>query len=180
MNETAGVIFPLAGKRVWVAGHRGMVGSALVRRLEREACTVLTVGRKTLDLRRQADVEAWLLENRPDAIFIAAATVGGILANSTRPAEFLYDNLAIAANVIHGAVKANVAKLMFLGAACLYPRLAPQPMSEDSLLTGPPEPTNEWYTVAKIAGVKLCQAYRAAARLRFHRRRTGEPLRSRR
>ena len=121
---------------------------------------MLTVTRKTLDLRHQADVEAWLLENRPDAIFIAAATVGGILANSTRPAEFLYDNLAIAANVIHGAVKANVAKLMFLGAACLYPRLAPQPMSEDSLLTGPPEPTNEWYTVAKIAGVKLCQAYR--------------------
>jgi GDP-L-fucose synthase len=160
MSETARVIFPLAGKRVWVAGHRGMVGSALVRRLEREACTVLTVARKTLDLRRQTDVEAWLLENRPDAIFVAAATVGGILANSTRPADFLYDNLAIAANVIHGAVKANVAKLMFLGAACLYPRLAPQPMSEDSLLTGPPEPTNEWYTVAKIAGVKLCQAYR--------------------
>ncbi|MGB7102221.1 MAG: GDP-L-fucose synthase [Xanthobacteraceae bacterium] len=161
MSEAARVIFPLAGKRVWVAGHRGMVGSALVRRLEREACTVLTVPRKTLDLRRQGHVEAWLLENRPDAIFIAAATVGGILANSTRPAEFLYDNLAIAANIIHGAVKANVAKLMFLGAACLYPRLAPQPMSEDSLLTGPPEPTNEWYTVAKIAGVKLCQAFRA-------------------
>ena len=160
MSDTVRVIFPLAGKRVWVAGHRGMVGSALVRRLEREACTVLTVPRETLDLRRQGDVEAWLLENRPDAIFIAAATVGGILANSTRPAEFLYDNLAIAANIIHGAVKANVAKLMFLGAACLYPRLAPQPMSEDSLLTGPPEPTNEWYTVAKIAGVKLCQAYR--------------------
>ena len=105
-------------------------------------------------------MKQWLLENRPDAIFIAAATVGGIRANATRPAEFLYDNLAIAANIIHGAVKANVAKLMFLGAACLYPRLAPQPMSEDSLLTGPPEPTNEWYTVAKIAGVKLCQAYR--------------------
>ena len=138
-----------------------MVGSALVRRLEREACTVVTVERKTLDLRRQGDVEAWLLENRPDAIFVAAATVGGIQANSTRPAEFLYDNLAIGANIIHGAVTANVAKLMFLGAACLYPRLAPQPMSEDSLLTGPPEPTNEWYTVAKIAGVKLCQAYRA-------------------
>ena len=121
---------------------------------------MLTVARKTLDLRRQADVEAWLLENRPDPIFIPAATVGGILANSTRPAEFLNDNLAIAANVIHGAVKADVAKLMFLGAVCLYPRLAPQPMSEDSLLTGPLEPTNEWYTVAKIAGVKLCQAYR--------------------
>ncbi len=160
MSAAARVVFPLVGKRVWVAGHRGMVGSALVRRLEREACSVLTVPRKTLDLRRQGDVEAWLLENRPDAIFIAAATVGGILANSTRPAEFLYDNLAIGANIIHGAVKANVAKLMFLGAACLYPRLAPQPMSEDSLLTGPPEPTNEWYTVAKIAGVKLCQAFR--------------------
>lgn len=160
MNDSAAMIFPLAGKRVWVAGHGGMVGSALVRRLDREDCTVLTVGRKTLDLRRQAEVEAWLNENRPDAVFIAAATVGGILANSTRPADFLYDNLAIAANIIHGAAKANVAKLMFLGAACLYPRLAPQPMSEDSLLEGPPEPTNEWYTVAKIAGVKLCQAYR--------------------
>jgi GDP-L-fucose synthase len=160
MNETTGAIFPLAGKRIWVAGHRGMVGSALVRRLEREDCTVLTVTRKALDLRAQAEMEAWLLQNRPDAIFIAAATVGGILANSTRPADFLYDNLAIAGNIIHGAVKANVAKLMFLGAACLYPRLAPQPMVEGSLLAGPPEPTNEWYTVAKIAGVKLCQAYR--------------------
>jgi GDP-L-fucose synthase len=137
-----------------------MVGSALVRRLKREACTVLSVDRKTLDLRRQADVERWLSENRPDAIFIAAATVGGILANSTLPADFLYDNLAIAANIIHGAAKTKVSKLMFLGAACLYPRLAPQPMSEASLLDGPPEPTNEWYTVAKIAGVKLCQAYR--------------------
>lgn len=160
MDVSATAIFPLVGKRIWVAGHRGMVGSALVRRLAREDCTVLTVERNALDLRRQAEVEAWLNENRPDGIFIAAATVGGILANSTRPDEFLYDNLAIAANIIHGAVQADVAKLMFLGAACLYPRLAPQPMSEDSLLEGPPEPTNEWYTVAKIAGVKLCQAYR--------------------
>ncbi len=160
MNESAAVRFPLAGKRVWVAGHRGMVGSALVRRLQREGCTLLSVGRKTLDLRCQADVENWLSEYRPDAIFIAAATVGGILANSTRPADFLYDNLAIAANIIHGAVKTNVSKLVFIGAACLYPRLAPQPMSEDSLLEGLPEPTNEWYTVAKIAGVKLCQASR--------------------
>ncbi len=160
MNETAPVIFPLAGKRAWVAGHRGMVGSALVRRLEREACTLLTVDRATLDLRRQAEVEAWMLGNRPDVVFIAAATVGGILANSTRPVEFLYDNLAIASNIISCAARSNVAKLMFLGAACLYPRLAPQPMSEDSLLEGPPEPTNEWYTIAKIAGVKLCQAYR--------------------
>jgi len=160
MEQRAAVIFPLTGKRVWVAGHGGMVGSALVRRLQREACIVLTVGRGALDLRHQAEVEDWLLENRPDAIFIAAATVGGIRANATRPAEFLYDNLAIAANVIHGAVRSSVAKLMFLGAACLYPRLAAQPMSENSLLTGLPEPTNEWYTVAKIAGVKLCQAYR--------------------
>jgi GDP-L-fucose synthase len=160
MSDDAAVTFPLAGKRVWVAGHRGMVGSALVRRLKSEACTVLSVERKTVDLRSQSQVEAWLLENRPDAIFIAAATVGGILANSTQPADFIYDNLAIATNIIHGAARADVAKLMFLGAACLYPRLAPQPMSEDSLLEGPPEPTNEWYTVAKIAGVKLCQAYR--------------------
>jgi GDP-L-fucose synthase len=160
VNETAPVIFPLAGKRVWVAGHRGMVGSALVRRLERETCTLLTVDRATLDLRRQAEVEAWMLANRPEVVFIAAATVGGILANSTRPAEFLYDNIAIASNIISCAAKSDVAKLMFLGAACLYPRLAPQPMSEDSLLEGPPEPTNEWYAVAKIAGVKLCQAYR--------------------
>lgn len=152
--------FPLAGKRVWIAGHRGMVGSALTRRLECESCMVLTVDREALDLRRQNDVEAWLMANRPDAVFIAAATVGGILANSTRPAEFLYDNLAIAANIIHGAARAKVGKLMFLGAACLYPRLAPQPMSEEALLEGPPEPTNEWYTVAKIAGVKLCQSYR--------------------
>jgi GDP-L-fucose synthase len=160
MTRSTAVIFPLTGKRVWVAGHRGMVGSALVRRLEFERCTVLCVGRETLDLRHQDEVEAWVSESRPDAIFVAAATVGGILANSTYPADFLYDNMVIAANIIHAAAKANVAKLMFLGAACLYPRLAPQPMSEDSLLEGSPEPTNEWYTIAKIAGVKLCQAYR--------------------
>jgi GDP-L-fucose synthase len=144
-----------------------MVGSALVRRLKREACTVLSIDHKSLDLRHQDEVERWLKKNRPDAIFVAAATVGGILANSTRPAEFLYDNLAIATNVIHGAAKADVAKLMFIGAACVYPRLAPQPMSEDSLLTGLPEPTNESYTVAKIAGIKLCQAYRNQYRSDF-------------
>jgi GDP-L-fucose synthase len=154
------VIFPLAGKRVWVAGHRGMVGSALVRRLERESCAILTVDRKDLDLRNQSDTHAWLSHNRPDAVFIAAALVGGIAANAARPAEFLYDNLAIASNIIHGAAESGVKKLMFLGAACLYPRLAPQPMSETSLMEGPPEPTNEGYTVAKIAGVKLCEAYR--------------------
>jgi GDP-L-fucose synthase len=154
------LIFPLKNKRVWVAGHRGMVGSALVRRLEREQCTILTVDRITLDLRRQNDVEAWFAKHRPDAVFVAAALVGGIHANASLPAEFLYDNLAIASNIIHGAAESGVSKLMFLGAACLYPRLAPQPMSEDSLWQGPPEPTNEWYTVAKIAGVKLCQAQR--------------------
>ena len=156
----APVIFPLAGKRVWVAGHRGMVGAALVRRLERENCSILTANRKDLDFRNQGATHAWLSAHRPDAVFIAAALVGGIQANAARPAEFLYDNLAIASNIINGAAETGVAKLMFLGAACLYPRLAPQPMSEDSLLEGPPEPTNQWYTVAKIAGVKLCESYR--------------------
>jgi len=154
------IVFPLTGKRVWIAGHRGMVGSALVRRLAREPCELLTVDHDALDLRRQSDVEDWLAHNCPDAVFIAAATVGGILANSTRPAEFVYDNLAIAVNIIHGAARAKVSKLINLGAACIYPRLAAQPMSEDSLLTGPPEPTNENYTIAKIAAIKLCQAYR--------------------
>jgi GDP-L-fucose synthase len=160
MPDSVHVLYSLTAKRIWVAGHRGMVGSALMRRLKTEGCTILTVDRAVLDLRRQSDVESWIAANRPDAIFIAAATVGGIHANATRPAEFLYDNLAIAANIINGAAKAKVAKLMFLGAACLYPRLSPQPISETSLLEGPPEPTNEWYTVAKIAGVKLCQSYR--------------------
>lgn len=159
-SPSAPVVFPLAGKRVWVAGHRGMVGAALVRRLERENCSVLTVDRKVLDLRNQGATHAWMDRNRPEAVFIAAALVGGIQANAARPAEFLYDNLAIASNIIHGAAECEIKKLMFLGAACLYPRLAPQPMSEGSLLEGPPEPTNEWYTVAKIAGVKLCEAYR--------------------
>jgi nucleoside-diphosphate-sugar epimerase len=137
-----------------------MVGSALLRRLARERCEVLTVERSQLDLRRQQQVEDWLIANRPEAVINAAATVGGIQANAARPSEFLYDNLAITSNIVHGAAKAKVAKLLFLGAGCVYPRLAPQPMREDSLLTGPPEPTNEWYTVAKIAGIKLCQAYR--------------------
>ncbi|VUX46361.1 bifunctional GDP-fucose synthetase: GDP-4-dehydro-6-deoxy-D-mannose epimerase and GDP-4-dehydro-6-L-deoxygalactose reductase [Candidatus Defluviicoccus seviourii] len=151
--------YDLTGKRVWVAGHRGMVGSAIVRRLTREACEVLTVERAAVDLRRQAETEAWLATNRPQAIFLAAATVGGILANDTRPAEFLYDNLAIEANIIEGAYRCGVEKLLFLGSSCIYPRLAPQPMSEDALLTGPLEPTNQWYAIAKIAGIKLCQAY---------------------
>ena len=153
-------VYELKGKRVWVAGHTGMVGSALLRRLASEEVEVLTAGRATLDLRRPAAVEQWLARNRPDAVFLAAATVGGIEANRTRPADFLYDNLLIAANVIHAAANSAVSKLLFLGSSCFYPRLAEQPIREDALLTGPLEPTNEWYAVAKIAGAKLCQAYR--------------------
>lgn len=152
--------FLLEGKRVWVAGHRGMAGSAIVRRMQRENCDILTLGRETVDLRRQADVEAWMADTRPEVVFLAAATVGGIHANNTRPADFLYDNLAIETNIIHGAYRIGVQKLVFLGSSCIYPRLAAQPMTEDSLLTGPLEPTNEWYAIAKIAGIKLCQAYR--------------------
>ncbi|CAO3439980.1 GDP-L-fucose synthase [Azospirillum doebereinerae] len=153
-------IFPLEGKRVWVAGHRGMAGSAVVRRLAGEGCEILTVGREQADLRRQAEVEDWMAEAKPDVVFMAAAKVGGIHANDALPAEFLYDNLAIETNVIHTAWRTGVRKLVFLGSSCIYPRLAEQPMREDSLLTGPLEPTNQWYAVAKIAGIKLCQAYR--------------------
>ena len=153
-------LFDLTGKRIWVVGHRGMAGSAICRRLADEDCTILTVGREDLDLRRQAEVEAWMAANAPEVVFLAAATVGGILANSTRPAEFLYDNLAIETNVIHGAWKSGVSKLMFLSSNCTYPRLAEQPLTEDMLLTGLLEPTNEWYAIAKIAGLKMCQAYR--------------------
>ncbi len=156
----ARVPFPLAGKRVWVAGHNGMVGRALVRRLAATGVAVLTVDRESLDLRRQAAVKSWLAEARPDAIFLAAAVVGGILANDSRPVDFLQDNLVIETNVITAAADAGVAKLMFLGSSCIYPRLCPQPMREEALLTGPLEPTNEWYAIAKIAGIKLCQAYR--------------------
>ena len=151
---------PLAGQRVWVAGHRGMVGSALCRRLAEESCEILTVGRAEVDLRRQSEVEAWMALVRPELVFVAAATVGGIHANDTQPAEFLYDNLMIEANIIHAAHKMAVRKLLFLGSSCIYPREAPQPMTEDALLTGPLEPTNQWYAVAKIAGIKLCQAFR--------------------
>ncbi len=158
MND---VIYPLAGKRVWVAGHRGMVGSAVVRRLGTEDCDVVTVGRAELDLREQAAVGDWLASARVDAIVLAAAKVGGILANSEYPASFLYDNLIIESNVIEAARRAQVGKLLLLGSSCIYPRLAPQPIPEDALLTGPLEPTNEWYAIAKIAGIKLCQAYRA-------------------
>lgn len=160
MAPTTDAAFPLAGRRVWVAGHGGMVGSAIHRRLAAEDCEVLTAPRGQLDLRRQAEVEDWLAEARPDAVFLAAATVGGILANDARPADFIYDNLAIEANTIHAAWRVGVSKLLFLGSSCIYPRLADQPMAEDALLTGPLEPTNQWYAVAKIAGLKLCEAYR--------------------
>ena len=153
-------LYPLAGKRIWVAGHRGMVGSALVRRLEREDCTVLTAGREEVDLLRQTAVEQWLAASRPDAVLVAAARVGGILANDTRPAEFLYENLAIETNIIHAAWRSGVEKLVFLGSSCIYPREAPQPLKEEALLSGPLEPTNEWYAIAKIAGIKMCAAYR--------------------
>ena len=152
--------FNLDASRVFVAGHRGMVGAAVARRLGREGCEILTAGRNELDLRRQDAVEAWLQRARPDVVVLAAATVGGILANDSRPAEFLYDNLAIETAVVHGAHLAGVKKLLFLGSTCIYPRLAPQPMKEEHLLTGPLEPTNQWYAVAKIAGLKLCEAYR--------------------
>ncbi|QWW71979.1 GDP-L-fucose synthase [Rhizobium sp. WYJ-E13] len=154
------VIYGLAGKRVYVAGHRGMVGSAIVRRLASEGCEILTATRAEVDLRRQDQVEAWMGQNRPDAVFLAAAKVGGILANDTYPADFLYDNLILQANVIHAAHRVRVEKLMFLGSSCIYPKFADQPIVEEALLSGSLEPTNEWYAIAKIAGLKLCAAYR--------------------
>src|SRR5689334_832507 len=153
--------FSLDGKRIWVAGHNGMVGSALVRRLRRENCEILTVDRIKLDLLDQRATRDWIARERPDAIFLAAARVGGILANDTFPADFIYDNLVIEANVIEAAHRANVSKLLFLGSSCIYPRLAHQPIAEEELLTGPLESTNESYAIAKIAGIKLCQAYRS-------------------
>ena len=154
------VVYPLAGKRVWVAGHRGMVGQAIVRRLASESCEVITAGREDADLKRQGEVDAWMSRVKPDAIFLAAAKVGGILANDSYPAGFLYDNLMIQANVVEAAFRAGVQKVMLLGSSCIYPKFAPQPITEDALLTGPLEPTNEWYAIAKITGIKLGQAYR--------------------
>ena len=152
--------YALLNKRVWVAGHRGLVGDALARRLAAEQCEILTVTHVDCDLRHAPAVEAWMTANRPQAVFVAAARVGGIYANDSRPADFIYDNLMIAANVIEAARRTGVEKLLFLGSTCIYPRLAPQPMHEDTLLTGPLEPTNQWYAIAKIAGIKLAQACR--------------------
>jgi GDP-L-fucose synthase len=153
--------FDLKGKTVFVAGHTGMVGAALARRLAREGVELLTVGRSEVDLRDQAAVFNWFAKTRPQAVFLAAAKVGGIVANNTLRGEFIYDNLIIAANVIHAAHVNGAEKLMFLGSSCIYPKLAPQPLREDSVLTGPLEVTNEPYAIAKIAGIKMVEAYRS-------------------
>jgi GDP-L-fucose synthase len=153
-------LFDLASKRVYVAGHGGMVGAALLRRLRAVSCTILTVDRAELDLTRQADTERWIGTAKPDAVILAAAKVGGIAFNDKYPVDFLSDNLAIALNVIRASYAAGVKKLLFLGSSCIYPKLAPQPMDEEMLLSGPLEPTNQWYAVAKIAGIKLVEAFR--------------------
>ena len=154
------ILFDLKGKRVYVAGQNGMVGSAIMRRLANEDCEILVADRQILDLTNQRSTEDWLARTRPDAIFLAAGLVGGIFANNTYPADFIVNNLAIALNVIRSAHAIGVKKLLALGSSCIYPKLAPQPMTEDALLTGPLEPTNEWYAIAKIAAIKLCEAYR--------------------
>ena len=152
--------YSLKGKDVWVAGNRGMVGSALVRRLASEGCKIVTIDRGEVDLRNQAQTLSWIQASRPNAVFLAAGKVGGILANATHPADFLYDNLMIEANIIEACHRAEIEKLLFLGSSCIYPKFAEQPIREEALLTGPLEPTNEWYAIAKIAGIKLAQAYR--------------------
>jgi GDP-L-fucose synthase len=152
--------YAISGKRIYVAGHRGMVGSALVRRLANEDCAVLTAERRDLDLLDQSSVRQWMARQKPDAVIVAAAKVGGIHANDMFPADFLYENLVIETNVIESAFREKVEKLVFLGSSCIYPKMAPQPIKEEALLTGPLEVTNEWYAIAKIAGLKLCQAYR--------------------
>lgn len=152
--------YSLSGKRIWVAGHRGMVGGAVVRRLATENCEIITAGRDAVDLVDQPQVRAWMARTKPDAIVLAAAKVGGIKANNDLPVDFLYQNLMIETNILDAAHQNDVERVLFLGSSCIYPRLAPQPIPEDSLLTGPLEPTNEWYAIAKIAGIKLTQAYR--------------------
>jgi GDP-L-fucose synthase len=158
--SAAPVIFDLNGKRVFVTGHAGMAGSAIMRRLERENCDIIYAPRRELDLRNSEEVDRFVAQAKPDAIFVAAGKVGGIRANSTFPADFIVDNLAIALNTIRAAHRHGVKKLVYLGSSCIYPREAPQPMKPDMLLSGPLEPTNQWYAVAKIAGIKMCEAYR--------------------
>ena len=156
----SGGTYALAGKRIWVAGHKGMVGGAIVRRLGSEGCEILTADRSEVDLRDQAAVRAWVADRKPQAVVLAAAKVGGILANDSLPADFLYENLMIEANIVEASHRADVEKLLFLGSSCIYPKMAPQPLVEESLLTGPLEPTNQWYAIAKIAGIMMAQAYR--------------------
>lgn len=153
-------MFELAGKRIWVAGHAGMVGRAIVRRLAGEDCEVLVADRAELDLTDQRAVLGWMHNHRPQVVFLAAGRVGGILANASRPVDFLRDNLLIETAVLTGAESVGVEKLLFLGSSCIYPQLAPQPIREEALLSGPLEPTNQWYAIAKIAGIKLAEAYR--------------------
>lgn len=152
--------FRLNNKKIWVAGHKGMVGSALVRRLDREPCQVITADRDRVDLTEKSAVFDWVADQRPDAIIIAAAKVGGIHANNSAPVDFLQTNMEIQTNIISAAHNTDVPRLLFLGSSCIYPKMAAQPITEESLLTGPLEPTNEWYAIAKIAGIKLVQAYR--------------------
>jgi GDP-L-fucose synthase len=161
VKERGMVIYPLSGKRVWIAGHNGMVGSALVRALKaRGDVSIIKAGRDVVDLKDQAAVRRWMKHERPDALILAAAKVGGILDNSTYPADYLYDNLMIEANIIEAAHREDVGKLLFLGSTCIYPKLAEQPIKEEALLTGALEVTNEAYAIAKITGIKMCQAYR--------------------
>lgn len=159
--------FDLKGRRVWVAGHRGMVGAAIQRRLAGEDCEILTATRQDVDLRNPQATLGWMKSRAPEVVFVAAAKVGGILENSLRPAEFIFDNLAIETSIIAAAREIGVQKLLFLGSSCVYPKFAPQPIREESLLSGPLEPTNEWYAIAKIAGLKLCQAFRRQYGCRF-------------
>ena len=154
------MLYDLTNKKIFVAGHKGMVGGAVMRALQKENCQPLTVERSQCSLTEQSQVRDWMNTNKPDAMIICAAKVGGILANDQMPAEFIYENLMIEANLIHAAYQANVKKVLFLGSSCIYPKFAEQPITESALLTGALEPTNEWYAIAKIAGIKLCQAYR--------------------
>lgn len=154
------MLYNLKGKRIWIAGHKGMVGGAIVRRLEQEDCEIIKAGRDVVDLTKQNDVHSWMWTEKPDAIILAAAKVGGIHANKTHPVDFMYENLMIQTNILHAAHETDVERLLFLGSSCIYPKFANQPIKEDSLLTGLLEPTNEWYAIAKIAGLKLVQAYR--------------------
>ena len=178
MAEAAPVIFPLRGRRVYIAGHRGMVGSALMRRLAHSECEIRTVARSEVDLRRQSDAEAWMAEARPEVVFVAAATVGGILANDTRPADFIYDNLMIAGNLIEAARRCKVAKLLYLVSSCIYPREVPQPMAELALLNGPARADQSVVCRGENRRSQALRSLPPAIRLRFHFGTANQPLRA--